>query len=466
MPVALLIETQWSTPCDAFDREILTDSGVNEVMCARYVAVRADADLRPDLADRYTADGWPTLVVLTPHGWPLAPVPTSNPVECAAGLRDIAAAFDSRRAQILREVPAPSPPAPIGTDAPDPVMVIAGWLARWEGADGILRAAETPQAIETSIDVASRTGRGDLVRRAVDVLERLAASPLRDATSGAWFRAAPLGRAGWEPVQLLDDQAAWLSADVAAQAAQPIPGRGRRIAALVTTIERSFAGPGGVAHARYRLGAPDESLRVAFDDECRRDGRGFVDVQARMAHALMRAGGAMNMPGWTSRAIDRLDELVSAAYRRDGGVAHVLDPAPRLRGLLGDQVAVAAALLDAWEVSARPVYLDAADELLRSTVRKFTDSATGLLRDRIPTPAGAGDVGLLGHAAYPTAHNVTAAECLLQLAVYRDDPGQRERAHAILSACLASVDLDDPSHARLVSMIRAARGGGPARDPA
>ena len=294
----------------------------------------------------------------------------------------------------------------------------------------------------------------------------LADSPLRDPASGAWFRVAPRGSEGWEPVQLLDDQAAWLSADVAAQAAQPTEARARRMAALVTTLDRAFAGPRGFAHARFRLGPSDEEARAAFADECQRDDRVFVDAQARMAHALMRAGGSLNMPAWTSRAIDRLDELVSAAYRRDGGVAHIFDPGPRRRGLLGDQVAVAAALLAAWEVSARAAYLDAADELLQWTVRKFTDQATGLLRDRVPTTAGAGDVGLLGHALFPTETNVTAAGCLVQLAVSRDDHGRRDIAHAILAACLDRVDRRRPVSHRprggvACLTIRAARGRRP-----
>ncbi len=167
----------------------------------------------------------------------------------------------------------------------------------------------------------------------------------------------------------------------------------------------------------------------------------------------MRAGVSAQATAWIAGAIDRLDDVVSAAYRRDGGVAHVLAPEPRGRGLLGDQVAVAAALLDAWEVSGRSAYLDAADELMQSTMRKFADPASGALRDRIPTTAGAGDVGLLGQALQPPDANAVAASTLVRIGAFRGDPGHHEAAHDFVSAAVSLADPADPMHPALLTLL-------------
>ena len=453
-PVALYLETRWSPPCARFRRDVLSDPDVTQCPASRFVPIAVDADLRPDLAERYTSEGWPTFVALTPHGWPLAPLPTSGAPACARALAAVADAFDARRDALLRSVPAPPPPA--GWSDPhdlDPLAIVTAWLDDWEASGGERRASATPQALLAAIDRAARARRDDLLDRGVGLLDRLAASALRDADSGLWFRAAPADEAGWEPVQTLDDQAAWIAVEAAASALRPSTGRTARLTASVRGIARAFALQRGYRAARFVHGPADDATRRGFDESCDFDDRLFVDAQARLAAALMRAGVSAQATAWIAGAIDRLDDVVSAAYRRDGGVAHVLAPEPRGRGLLGDQVAVAAALLDAWEVSGRSAYLDAADELMQSTMRKFADPASGALRDRIPTTAGAGDVGLLGQALQPPDANAVAASTLVRIGAFREDPGHREAAHDFVSAAVSLADPADPMHPALLTLL-------------
>ena len=450
-PVALLVETAWSAPCARFRHDLEADSGTRAVLEARYVPVRVDADERPDIADRYTARGWPTFVALTPHGWPLAPISTADAAACAADLATVAAAFHERRDELLRRViraaATPDAPAP-----PDPVVVIEGWLDAWTRE--LPLDATAWRALSTAAEVAEHAFRPDLVDRAEALVDRLAVSPLRDEETGLWFRAAPGQASGWEPVQGLDDQSAWIQLESAVLAHQPSAPRRERLVRVIRSVERAFGTPAGYRAARFSLAHGAGAARDAFTDTYEHDDRIFVEVQARLLAALMRAGVVVGMHDWVARAVDRLDDLVARAYRRDGGVAHVLDPGPRVRGLLADQVAVASALLDAWSVADRTAYLDAADELLASTVRKFHDPATGALRDRVPSTAGAGDVGLLGHPHHPADANALAASCLLRLAGARDTDAPRATAHALLEATLASWDPADPAHAPLLALVR------------
>jgi hypothetical protein len=70
--------------------------------------------------------------------------------------------------------------------------------------------------------------------------------------------------------------------------------------------------------------------------------------------------------------------LVNKAYDREKGMYHTLvDGAPRIEGLLEDQVFIIAALLDAYEITGTRLYFDRALELMEITIRRFWDEKEG-----------------------------------------------------------------------------------------
>ena len=80
------------------------------------------------------------------------------------------------------------------------------------------------------------------------------------------------------------------------------------------------------------------------------------------------------MAGERDRALATLDLLLAKAYDREKGMYHTLvDGMPRIEGLLDDQVFMAAALLDAYEVTGARLYFDRALELMEITLRRFWD---------------------------------------------------------------------------------------------
>ena len=69
---------------------------------------------------------------------------------------------------------------------------------------------------------------------------------------------------------------------------------------------------------------------------------------------------------------------MTKAYDREKGMYHTLvDGAPRIEGLLEDQVFIIAALLDAYEITGKHLYFDRALELMDITVRRFWDEKDG-----------------------------------------------------------------------------------------
>jgi uncharacterized protein YyaL (SSP411 family) len=149
----------------------------------------------------------------------------------------------------------------------------------------------------------------------------------------------------------------------------------------------------------------------------------YVDANARMVCAMVRAGAALDRPALTEAAVPALERMVLATYRPGNGVGHVCDD-PDLRGLLVDQVWLAEALLDACDATAREPYGMLAAELLHYCVRVLWDAKGGGFFDRVE-PA---------HPLKPFALNCRAARTLRRAAEVCGEPLFGDRAGATLEA--------------------------------
>jgi hypothetical protein len=157
----------------------------------------------------------------------------------------------------------------------------------------------------------------------------------------------------------------------------------------------------------------------------------YVDWNALAARALLRAATALDRPELTASATDLLDHLWAHA-RRDGALVHYLTPdgvQGATGGLLGDQAAIASALLDAYEVTGRDELLERAQALV-DWVGERLGAADGRFFDREPTPGG----GLLDQPLPTLDENAVMADVLLRLEAYTGESAYRERALAALAA--------------------------------
>ena len=136
-----------------------------------------------------------------------------------------------------------------------------------------------------------------------------------------------------------------------------------------------------------------------------------------MASAAIKAGRALNDPSLSEFAIRSLERVALLCYRPGGGMAHYYDGEAQVRGLLDDQIAMAAAQLDAFEATGNIVYEMLAEELALHAVNLMWDGDGGGFFDR--TSDEAADVGLLGERRKPFAANCAAARLLDRLAPHR-----------------------------------------------
>jgi len=231
---------------------------------------------------------------------------------------------------------------------------------------------------------------------------------------GGFFRCA--ARADWtdpQPEKLLATNAALLDLFVHAGT---VLGHERWFARAVDIVE----------YVNRALSASNRAWRVSA---CADVTRQFSDSNAQAASAMLHAAAVFQDDVLGKRAIDALERVLLSSYKPGEGVAH---SAAGVRGLLTDQVAMAAANLDAWESTGNVVYRMMAEELMHYALRVMWDEAGGGFFDRAGDVAAADPVPVI--PLKPFVINCDAALVLRRLADAVDDAAFAERARETLAA--------------------------------
>jgi uncharacterized protein YyaL (SSP411 family) len=174
---------------------------------------------------------------------------------------------------------------------------------------------------------------------------------------------------------------------------------------------------------------------------------------ATMVSAALRAARVLEDDGLRTFALRSLERVVLRHYRPGGGVAHCIESDQEVRGLIDDQIAVASANLDAFDVTGDIVYEMMAEELARQAVIACRDELGGGFFDRA---IGAHDIGLLRHRLKPFVANCEAARMLRRLAAVSGDNEFAELANETLRAVAAQAAAQGPLAAHYVLAVREA----------
>ena len=153
----------------------------------------------------------------------------------------------------------------------------------------------------------------------------------------------------------------------------------------------------------------------------------YADANASAAGALLGAAIVLDDSALGQEALASFERVIMLCYKPGLGIAHYFDGTARVRGLLGDQVAAIAGLLDAYDASEGEPYRMMAEELGLFIVRDMWDAAGGGFFDRAQTPD---DIGLLRTRRKPFVLNADArwrcAQSMLEPRKGFPDRGLRE----------------------------------------
>ena len=433
--ILLSLVTRWSEASERLDAETFGDRAVRRRIAEAAVPVRVDADERPDLAERYTLGGWPTTALLTPGGAVVSGGTFIGPGRLVAAIDRAASLMEAEGRALESRAEAPRWPAQPAVDGDSEIdrtsvecfrAVLGGAYDADHGGFGTTPKLPHARALRGGLAIAARGEDPELTEMLSRTLDAIGWRELSDESTGAFFRSS--AAVDWsrpDRVRLAEVNADLL--DVYVDAAE-ILGQTRYRARAADVA--AFL----VDELRDETGAIGASLVDRPDGETSRDTRLFVDANARVAAALVRAAGAVEEQRLFDAAIGIVERIVPEAYRQGAGVAHLLDPRPRVRGLLVDQVQVARALVAIAAETGTVAYWDLAEELMRGAIAKLWDRRRRAFVDRVTTTAGAGDAGLLACPFASLAVNCDAVHVLRALATRTGDATFLSRADDILRA--------------------------------
>jgi len=176
-----------------------------------------------------------------------------------------------------------------------------------------------------------------------------------------------------------------------------------------------------IASAKGRMLAARKPRPTPFVDQTMYVSWNAMFVSAYLDAARVLSGGIAEHS--KTFALKTLNRMLKEAWSEGQGFAHRIS-GPALRGSLDDQVFGVLALLDAYEATLNPKYLQAAQRTMDLTIQKYGDSENGGFFDRAvdAPPMGGLDVRRKPFQDSPTpGANSIAAMALTRLHAYTDD---------------------------------------------
>ena len=425
------------------DRASFADPIVVRLSNERFVPLRVDAERRPDVGDRYGLGGWPTIVVLASSGEVLTGGTFVTSERLREMLPQVVEAYGSRLGALEQASDREQGVAAGPSSAIDEIDETAtDWAARRladefdEEFGGFGTAPKMPHTDALLFAIELGRQRDDpTLRRIADTSLDAMHGGLLDAAEGGFFRYCA-GRDWTAPgtEKLLETNAALLRVYVSAWRAWAHDRDRDAAAATLRYVANTLsdrADGGFYASQRacepyYALDSRDERRAGAPPPPV--DRTLFTGANASMVRAWLDAAEAFGDTALGEFAVQSLERVLLATYRRGAGVTHWTDDGTEVP-LLGDQTGMAAALVDAFRATERPAYLDLAQELMLTAMRRLSDEKGAAFLDR---PLGS--TGRLREPLRPLGFNCEAAMVLIQLAALTRETAFRDRAAAVLAA--------------------------------
>jgi uncharacterized protein YyaL (SSP411 family) len=462
-PVFLLITSSWCQWCHIMDETTLSEPGIITIVNHDYIPIRVDSDLRPDVNQRYNQNGWPSVVLLSSEGeilWGGVYVPPKQMLYYLGHVRryysehrqeiaeQVHALRDHRFTRKLTQSLSGVVPRPLLQEERDALEDVPGQAGRvlqdlYDADYGGFTIHPHlkfphPEALELLLLLSHRhlPDALDMVRYS---LEQMCDGGLWDKEDGGFFRYS--AASDWSmphTEKMLEENAALLRlVTLTAQATQDQRwyDLARRLLLYINnTLWQPdvgvFSGSQSADEEYYEPGPYSRASRQAPHV----DTTIYTAWNARMISSYILAASVLNSHSLDVMAKRALHYLCEHMRREDGSFYHyAIDGHTGLPGQLTDQVWMTRALLDAYERYGCADYLETAMAVMDFARRELLDSESGLFYDGVTDPDAVGRLVLREH---PLTENAVAAECLLRLAVYSQQPQFHDSALLLLSRCL------------------------------
>jgi len=448
-PILLSITATWCHWCDVMDRTTYGDPAVVALVNARYIPIRVDTDLRPDINDRYNQGGWPTTVFLTPDGYVIHGGTYLTPEQMRGLLPELGDYYAANRDDIEGKVRAVlaqergKRDGPGGATMPENAanIVLEQMERQYDsrfGGFGFGAKFPHPEALDLVIASFWQTRDPFWREMASRSLDGMVDRGLFDPVEGGFFRYS--ADRTWQTPhfeKIADVNAALIRTAIHAAL---VFGNPKYAAVARRTLDfvmdRLVDPAGGIRGSQdadedyYRSDAAKRATMAAPAV----DPRIYTNGGARMASSLLLAHVTLaddpRREEYRAIALQTVDRLLAEAQDEDGGMFHLLAPdgARGEKGLLTDQLWTAQAALDAYAHTGDADYREQARRIAAFMLRTLL-APTGF-RDRPLDDAG---LGLLTEPVYSLPDNGVAADLFLRLAWLTGEATYQQIAGRILA---------------------------------
>jgi uncharacterized protein YyaL (SSP411 family) len=439
-PVLLALSAVWCHWCHVMDETTYSDADVIAYINEHFIAVRVDADMRPDIDGLYNQGGWPSTLVLTPQGDVIRGGTYIMPDDMVSWLKSSLAEFSNARhgteGKREKKTTRAVETAAKETDLRRMIGALKSAFDSQYGGFGMGQKFPNPAAIDFLLCEFTRNGDNETKKMITLTLDKMAAGGIHDDIGGGFFRYAT--RPDWSSPhyeKMLD-----LNAGLAENYALALLVM--RKADYRKVLDKTI---GYIVHNLYdrKTGAfygsqdADEgyyALKKRQGTPPRVDTTIYAGPNARMITALVAASGATGSKEYLKQAEQAAAFMLRSLYSKKEGVyRYYRNGTGHLPGLLADNALFGNALLDLYNATGDSRYIDAARDMARLLAGKFFDSRQGSFRTSTDTTAlGPSVPGQLMeyNAAFA---NLGAAVFLMRISAYQEDrklKGQAARAIA------------------------------------
>jgi uncharacterized protein YyaL (SSP411 family) len=445
--VLLSLSAVWCHWCHVMDETTYSDTAVIDLINERFIPVRVDADLRPDVDSLYNQGGWPSTAILTPQGEVITGGNYIPPAEMLQMLTEADELFATDRERIderlktiaeqrrLRQAGISGPPDRAMVDGI--VDLLADVFDERYGGFGSGQKFPNPDALELLFAAYAQRPDGFIKKMLTATLDGMAKGGIRDAVEGGFFRYAT--KQDWsEPhyEKMLEVNAGLIAAY--ARAYQVL--RSERYRA---TMEESIGyvlrmlrdAPSGALFGSqdadeeyYRPGSRRKRTPPHVDRTT------YTDASSLMISALVAAWESTGEQRHLDAAAQAADQLARELYRSGTGVYHALRDGRRvLSGQLEDNVLFGLAMLDLYNATGKRRYLDRAARIGQLVAGRFYDEG----RKRFHATLGSAGITPVSPGGLAQVNdnraNYRAVRFLARLSYRTGDRKAREMAEAALA---------------------------------
>lgn len=458
-PVLLSLSAVWCYWCHVMDESSYSDPDVVRYINEQFVAIRVDSDRRPDINTRYNVGGWPTTAFLTGHGGLVAGATYLPPDQFLAMLMEVQRAYREQKPELydragdlLRQRREQVGQVAAGGELKKALVDriarrVAGAYDAFNGGFGVEPKFPGAPVLQFLVHLFRTTGE-DFYRVMLEkTLDRMANSEVFDWAEGGFFRYC--AKSDWSEAQhekMLEDN---LGLARVYLDAYMVLGKEKYHQVASHTIDYllgqlfdnrvpGFHGSQG-AHSDY-FGLPLVSRRERPVPPV--DPSFYTNWNTQAVSLLLDASWMLPRPELAQVALGILETIDTMA--RSDRLSHVYgDPpgVPACEGgttwgvgepaFLTDWAHLLNALMDAYNHTSQPHYLERARDVASEVVGRFADSRNGGFFD-IEEDQEA--LGYLRVREKPLPENAAVAQGLLKLhhATHNDD--YQQVAQATLSA--------------------------------